>query len=268
MSTNQYLLARWGSITGTRYGARNEAKRGTLFAVYMHDLYLTHLPLDKMAAIVTDDILRRIFVNVRKRAVGHPCGSRTGPVGYEKHWRFPCRVRTTPVRASHGVHVESCELFDQSISVQPCQAVTGPVAWRDHENSTGVKFLRALRARNRTGAKNRSGPVVGCDRGIRLEDSGSEKLLAIILSGPYADDSVLMVSSVKGCKPHFHVRVDYTRTHDFIYNDSTESHLSLKCESTLKSDISIDVHLFKYISGLFVSAIMPVPLTHPTTVLA
>ena len=34
---------------------------------------------------------------------------------------------------------------------------TGPVAWCDHENSTGVKFLRALhstlRARNRTGAK-------------------------------------------------------------------------------------------------------------------
>ena len=56
----------------------------------------------------------------------HPFGSCTGPVGYEKHWRFPYGVRTTPARASHGVHVESCELFDQTISVQPCQAVRCP----------------------------------------------------------------------------------------------------------------------------------------------
>ena len=41
-------------------------------------------------------------------------------VGYEKHWRFPCGARTTPVREWHGVGVKSCELFDQTISVQPC----------------------------------------------------------------------------------------------------------------------------------------------------
>ena len=70
----------------------------------------------------------------------------------------------TPVRAIHGVHVESHELFDQTISVESCQALsfTGPVAWGDHEYSNGVKFLpvlhSALRARNRTGAKNRTGP--------------------------------------------------------------------------------------------------------------
>ena len=49
---------------------------------------------------------------------------------------------------------------------------TGPVAWCDHGNSTDVKFLRALhsavRARNRTSDKNRTGPVVGCGRGIRV----------------------------------------------------------------------------------------------------
>ena len=50
----------------------------------------------------------------------------TGPVGYVKHWRFPCGARTTPVRALHGVHVESCELFDQAIGVQPCQTVRDP----------------------------------------------------------------------------------------------------------------------------------------------
>ena len=40
---------------------------------------------------------------------------------------------------------------------------TGPVTWCDHENSTGVKFLRALhsalRSRNRMGARNRTGPA-------------------------------------------------------------------------------------------------------------
>ena len=55
-----------------------------------------------------------------------PHGPRTSPVGYEKHWRFPCGTRTVPVRASHGAPVESCESFDQTISVQPCQAVRGP----------------------------------------------------------------------------------------------------------------------------------------------
>ena len=39
---------------------------------------------------------------------------------------------------------------------------TGPVAWCDHGNSTDVKFLRelhsAVRARNHTGDKNRTGP--------------------------------------------------------------------------------------------------------------
>ena len=99
-------------------------------------------------------------------------GPRTGPVGYEKHWRFPCRARMMPVRAPHGVPVESYELFNQTISVQTCQVVrTGPVAWCDHGNSTDVKFLRVLhsvlRARNRTGDKNRTGPVVGCDWGMR-----------------------------------------------------------------------------------------------------
>ena len=66
-----------------------------------------------------------IPLRVRKGAVRHPCGSRTGPVGYEKHWRFPCGTRTVPVRASDGAPVESCESFDQTISVQPCQAVRG-----------------------------------------------------------------------------------------------------------------------------------------------
>ena len=67
-----------------------------------------------------------IPLRVRKAAVRHPWGSRAGPVGYEKHCRFPCGARTMPVRAPHGVPVESWELFDQTISIQSCQTVRGP----------------------------------------------------------------------------------------------------------------------------------------------
>ena len=64
------------------------------------------------------------FPYVSVRVLHGPC---TGPVRYEKHWRFPIGdARTAPVRALHGVHVESCELFDQTINVDQCQAVWGP----------------------------------------------------------------------------------------------------------------------------------------------
>ena len=56
---------------------------------------------------------------------------------------------------------------DKCTAVSNCM---GPVVWCDHENSTSVKFLwvlhSALRARNRPGDKNHTGPVVGCDWGI------------------------------------------------------------------------------------------------------
>ena len=83
-----------------------------------------------------------------------------------KTLNIPLWGRTMPLRASHGVPVESCELFNQTISMQTCQSVS----WCDHGNSSDVKFLwtlhPALRARNRTGDKNRTGSVVGCDEGI------------------------------------------------------------------------------------------------------
>ena len=49
-----------------------------------------------------------------------PYGSRMVPYGPRMIWKtfeIPMRARTTPVQASHGVHVESCKLFDQTISV-------------------------------------------------------------------------------------------------------------------------------------------------------
>ena len=63
-----------------------------------------------------------IILPARKGAVG----PRTDPVGYEEHLRFPYGARTTPARAPHGFDVESWELFDQTVSVQPCQATQGP----------------------------------------------------------------------------------------------------------------------------------------------
>ena len=61
------------------------------------------------------------YVSVRApygTLAGH-ARARTGPVGYEKHWRFPCGARTVPVRASHGVSMESCELFNQTTGTAP-----------------------------------------------------------------------------------------------------------------------------------------------------
>ena len=92
-----------------------------------------------------------------------PCN----PIEYEKQRRFPYGARAMPARASHGVHVASCKLFDQTIMCTTVSSRTGRVARCYHENSTSVKILRALHsalwARTRTGAKNRTGPVVGCD---------------------------------------------------------------------------------------------------------
>ena len=106
-------------------------------------------------------------LRVRKGAVRHPCGSRTGPVGYEKHWRFPYGARTGTARGTRGV----MRIIKPNHKYTIVSSRTGPVAWCDHENSTDVKFLRALhsalRARNRTGDKNRTGPVVRCDWGIK-----------------------------------------------------------------------------------------------------
>ena len=42
--------------------------------------------------------------------------SPSGLANVYEQWRFPCGVRATPVWASHVVHVESCEIFDQTKS--------------------------------------------------------------------------------------------------------------------------------------------------------
>ena len=112
-------------------------------------------------------------LRARKGAVRHPCGSRTGPVGYEKHRRFPCEARAGPVSAHAGIARGTrgvLRIIQPNHKYADVSSRTGPVAWCDHGNSTDVKFLRALhsavRARNRAGDKNRTGAVVGCDWGI------------------------------------------------------------------------------------------------------
>ena len=84
-----------------------------------------------------------IPLGVRKGAVRHPCVSHTGPVGYEKHWRLPCGAPTMPVQASHGVPVESCELYNQTISMQPCLAVLSKVEnpWSPNGPSTVDRWV-------------------------------------------------------------------------------------------------------------------------------
>ena len=73
--------------------------------------------------------------------------------------------RTAPLLVPHGLRgIWKILKIPVRDHVKPCGA---RIAWCDHENSNGVKFIRALhsasRARNRTGAKNRTGPLVGCD---------------------------------------------------------------------------------------------------------
>ena len=67
-------------------------------------------------------------LRVHKGALRVPHGPRAGLVGYEKHWIFPCGARMMPVRASHGVHVESSELFHQTFKCTAVSSGMGPVA--------------------------------------------------------------------------------------------------------------------------------------------
>ena len=93
-------------------------------------------------------------------------GPRTGPVGYEKNWRFPCSARTGIARGTR----RALRTIQPNHKHTAVSSLTGLVAWCDHEDNTDVNVLRALhsplRARNSTGAKNRTGSVVGCDWGI------------------------------------------------------------------------------------------------------
>ena len=83
--------------------------------------------------------------------------------------RGPYDARTGVARGTRGV----LRIIRPNHKCTAVSSRTGPVVWCDHENSTDVKFLRALhsalRARNRTDDKNRTGPVVGSDWGIILK---------------------------------------------------------------------------------------------------
>ena len=104
-------------------------------------------------------------------------GPARAPYGSRRIWRtFEIPMRG-PYDARTGTARGPCGVLRIIWSNYRCTAVstrTWPVAWCDHENSTGVKSLRALHsalwARNRTGVQNRTGPVDGCDWGIRDPD--------------------------------------------------------------------------------------------------
>ena len=120
-----------------------------------------------------------IPLRVRKGAVRHPCGSRTGPYGSRRIWKIlkipvrgPYDARTGIAWGTRGI----LRIIQPNHKCADVSSRTGPVAWCDHGNSTDVTFVRALhlalRARNRTGDKNRTGPVVACDWGIKYCISG------------------------------------------------------------------------------------------------
>ena len=58
-----------------------------------------------------------------------PCGSPTGPVGFEKHWIFPCGARTTPVRGlcARGL-CEVPRIIRSKCKSTAASSRTGPVA--------------------------------------------------------------------------------------------------------------------------------------------
>ena len=100
-------------------------------------------------------------------------GPTRAPYGSLRMWK----TLKIPVRGPHDAHTGIALGTRGVLSIirpnHKCIAVsnrTGSVAWCDHENSTDVKLLRALhsslRTRNRTGDKNRTGPVVRCDWGM------------------------------------------------------------------------------------------------------
>ena len=100
--------------------------------------------------------------------------------------------RAGPVRCPHG-HRTGYPWSPANYSTMPwvCSRIKPyePVAWYDHGNSTDVKFLRALhsalRARNRTGDKNRTGPMVRCDWGISW--------VTMVICGPIVFPMVLWI---------------------------------------------------------------------------
>ena len=100
-------------------------------------------------------------------------GHARAPYGAHRIWKtlkIPVQgsydARTGIAQGTHGV----LRISQPNHKYADVSSRTGPVAWCDHRNSTDVKFQRvlhsALRARNRRGDKNRTGPVVGCDWGI------------------------------------------------------------------------------------------------------
>ena len=106
-----------------------------------------------------------------------PYGTLAGPAralyGSHRIWKTLKILVWGLYDACTGITRGPCGVLRIILSNHKCTAVsshTGPVAWCDNENSTGVKFLWALHlalwARNCTGAKNCTGPVVGCDWSI------------------------------------------------------------------------------------------------------
>ena len=130
------------------------------------------------------------YVSVIRAPYGTLAGHARAPYGSRRIWktlkipvRGPYDARTGIARCSRGV----LRIIQPNHKYAEVSSRTGTLAWCDHGNSTDEKFLRglhsALRARIRTGDKNRTGSVVGCDRHY-----GQEIIRVIkIARGPWLD---------------------------------------------------------------------------------
>ena len=102
-------------------------------------------------------------------------GSHTGPVhnpwGIE-HAEGSKSPARGPYEAPAGATPDPGGVLPFICQKYKCGAMSscmGSVDWCDHKDGTGIKILTSaslLRAGNRTGAKNRTGPAVECDWGI------------------------------------------------------------------------------------------------------
>ena len=71
------------------------------------------------------------YVSVRCRNFGFN-GPRTGPVGYDKHWRFPCGPERCPHEHRTGSMWSLAEWFVKPLVYSRVNGL-GPVAWCDYE---------------------------------------------------------------------------------------------------------------------------------------
>ena len=206
-SPNVYRLLSWCVIGNASVTSHSQALYGLFLGCFKQKSYVhswwrhTNFASSYSFSACIIRLWAPYRLRDRKQPVNSPCGDRMGSTwpntmpmwDFCQFWlcQFPYMSKRVPygtlaghTQALNGSHriwktlkIPLWGPYDVLWIIQPnhkysiVSSCTGPIAWCDHDNSTDVKFLRplhsALQARNRTGDKNSTGPVVGCDWGIR-----------------------------------------------------------------------------------------------------